>query len=94
MAIDLTKVNVQQISGGLSSPAPALYSIYYSGAAADWKVSADVTAFCAAKGVNVGDGCIIRFETVATGEKNHNLGLFTGDASAITLEVATMVTLP
>lgn len=95
MAIDLNKVTVQQMSGGLSNPAPAFYNIYYDGDATDWIPAADVTLFCAAKGIFIGDGCIIRFKTTTAAQKKDNLGLFIASgASDIQLQVASVAVIP
>ena len=91
MAIDATKVTLTQISGGLSNPAPAFYSIYYNGAGNDWKVDADVGIWAAKAGVQVGDGFIIRFETAPTGAITafHITGYFGGSAAAMSVNVNT-----
>lgn len=94
MAINIEKVTVQAITGGDTSPAPSMFTIYYDGAAADFKDSASLTELCEKWDIRVGDACVIRFETVAAGQKNHGIGLFTGAADNITLEVATMAAIP
>ena len=94
MAINIENVTVQAITGGDTSPAPSMFTIYYDGAAKDFKDSASLTELCEKWDIHVGDACIIRFKTVEGEQQYHNYGLFTGAADAITLEVATMAALP
>ena len=73
MAIDLSRVAIEQISSGSqNSMSPALYTMHYNDANVSWfSTTADVTLFMARYGVRKGD---VIFYTFASTIANENSG--------------------
>lgn len=93
MAINENDVTLTQVSGGDSSPAPGVYTLYYKGDSADWKVAADVTKYLVSVGINVGDTIVMRFLSAVSPLHKNNLAVVTGSDTAMVISIATLVDL-
>lgn len=92
MALDKTKLHIQQVSGGLSNGNSAIYTIKYDGAADDWVVTNStegdaLLAVLSIFGIKSHDILNINFATVGGGQKSPIVATLDSGSPGYHLEV-------
>ena len=86
MAVDKTKIQIGQVSGGVSGNKNAVFSIFYNGISTDWAVSTDqekidLAALLREYGIYANDAIFMQFKDI-DGTQSHSILLLTQETEA------------